>query len=282
MSSFTLTFSGQQSILHSDYFPPIELDPHYEYVCGLVDFQTYNSIPNITKSNNAFYYIDIFNEIKRNEDEFLEMNGANAIPLSLSMEKEDETIFEQTALVNPKIIKNIVPSVLKKISIPVGSYEIGDIIEYITNKMQEDGKHITIQVNKNTLKTEIHSEVDIDFTREDSIGSLLGFDKIFLKKDTTYEATKPVNIFKVNTIRIECDLIMGAYINDTSSHTIHEFYPTVSAGYKIVQVPNNVIYLPVSRNTIRSIYIKIVDQDSNLIDFRGETITCRIHIKRLS
>ena len=56
MESLTLTFSGDASVLESHFSPEIQLNPNYEYVCGLVDFQTYNSIPNIDKTNNKFYY----------------------------------------------------------------------------------------------------------------------------------------------------------------------------------------------------------------------------------
>lgn len=57
--ALTLTLSGNTSLLHVDYFPPIELSIHHEYVCGLVDFQTYNSIPNVDNSNNLFHIGDV-------------------------------------------------------------------------------------------------------------------------------------------------------------------------------------------------------------------------------
>lgn len=38
------------------YFPPVQLDKNSEYVCGLIDFQAYNSIPNVDDSNNKFHY----------------------------------------------------------------------------------------------------------------------------------------------------------------------------------------------------------------------------------
>lgn len=56
MASLTLTLSGWESNLSASYFPPIELDDKAEYVCGLVDFQTFMSIPNVTDSNNRLYY----------------------------------------------------------------------------------------------------------------------------------------------------------------------------------------------------------------------------------
>lgn len=52
--SYIFTFSGEESILKQDFFPPIQLDGNYS--CGLVTFNAYNSIANITSKNNAFKY----------------------------------------------------------------------------------------------------------------------------------------------------------------------------------------------------------------------------------
>ena len=51
--SFTLTLSGNSSVLETQYFPPIELSLNKNYVLGLVEFLTFNSIPNIEKSQNT-------------------------------------------------------------------------------------------------------------------------------------------------------------------------------------------------------------------------------------
>lgn len=58
MSSFTVSLSGNTSVLTSTFFPEIVLDENYEYSCGLLDFTTYQSIPNITSDNNRLYYDD--------------------------------------------------------------------------------------------------------------------------------------------------------------------------------------------------------------------------------
>ncbi len=60
---------------------------------------------------------------------------------------------------------------------------------------------------------------------------------------------------------------------------MHEFSPAVGPGYKIIEAPRNVIYLPVNVKQITSITLKLIDQDGDLINFRGETVTIRIHIK---
>ena len=54
--SLTLTLSGTSSVLEAHYFPTIELSADKNYILGLVEFLTFNSIPNIDKSNNKFYF----------------------------------------------------------------------------------------------------------------------------------------------------------------------------------------------------------------------------------
>ena len=223
--SLTLTLSGNTSILTTEYFPPIELNA--DYVGGLVDFQTYNSIPNIDSRNNYFH------------------------------------------------IGNIA------LQIPEGSYEIDDIANFIETTLEKAGKpgKIRLNANNNTLKSEIKSTETIHFDKPQSIGPLLGFSSRKLTPNVLHTSDLPVNIIKVNVIRIECNIISGSYINGVQVHTLHEFSPTVGPGYKIIEVPANVIYLPLNSRRISTLTVKFVDQDGDLINFRGETITIRLHLK---
>ena len=63
--------------------------------------------------------------------------------------------------------------------------------------------------------------------------------------------------------------------------TIHEFFPVVPAGCKIVEVASHLIYLPVSVEIIDEIQLRIDYKDGILVNFRDETITLRLHIKSL-
>ena len=55
--SRVLLFTGTESILSSDYMPPIDVSDG-EYVMGLINFQTYHAISNVDKTNNMFYFND--------------------------------------------------------------------------------------------------------------------------------------------------------------------------------------------------------------------------------
>lgn len=167
------------------------------------------------------------------------------------------------------------------IEVPVGSYELDDIAEYLENECHklEPTYTLTLQANHNTLKSEIFSNKKIYFNKKQNIGSLLGFSERELEEGKWYSSDLPLNISKINIIRIECNIVVGSYINNQPSHTIHEFPLNVSPGYKIDEVPRNAIYLPLNTTQISSLSIKIVDQSGNLINFRGETITLRLHIK---
>lgn len=256
MDQLTLTLTGNSSNLWSDYHPPIELEEDASYVIGLIDFTTYNSIPNITDKNNKLHLNKYCNEVT-----------------------EDSFIFKS---------KDIC------IEIEPGSYELKDIITLLNSKLVEQDCPLTIKVDQKTMKSMLTWEVgrlnefgvctlnEVDFSQKGSIASVLGFSprKIVAKSSRKIESDHLVNIHNVNIIRVECNLSGGSYINGKSSHTIHEFYPTVAPGYKIVEVPTNIIYLPVIGRTIHHLNIRVVDQDGDLVDFRGENITCRVYIRK--
>ena len=64
-------------------------------------------------------------------------------------------------------------------------------------------------------------------------------------------------------------------------HVIHKFFLVVPPGYSIVEKPSEVIYLPINTKEINEIILKITDQNGNLVNFRGEVITIRLHLQKL-
>lgn len=284
--SSTITFTGNESILTANFFPEICLDRNGEYSCALLDFTAYNSIPNITAKNNRVhfsYQLPDHEEIARRRKEggsysvdTLNDSGLDYIDVvSLSNdEDDDDDDGDADGTIKPRTLAY-------ELIIPPGAYELKNILEYIKKAFALLGIKFDAAINEFTQRVMLHScSVNLHFNREDSIHRLLGFDDTIIPAKTSKEAENIVNITTLNTIVIECDLIDGSYINGDKFHTLHQFANQTTHGYKIVEVPHSVVYLPIKNNRIQSIQIRIADQDGNLIDFCGEKISCRIHIKR--
>lgn len=265
MSSITLTISGDSSQLSAQFCPAIDLsdDGGGEYVCGLVDFQAFNSIPNIDTFNNLFYF----------GNENRDSNEVDPPSVVQSLRKRRKRAI---------IISDYDPWTYHVIKIPTGSYELDHLAKYLQERVEKKGGKLTLNANNNTLQCELFCNRPVDFSKPNTVGPLLGFrnDKV-LEPNETHESHLPANILKVNVIRIECNITTGSYLNNQPSHTIHEFSPKVPPGYKIIEVPHNVIYYPITVKNIQRLDLSIIDQNNQLINFRGETITIRLHIKRI-
>lgn len=227
--SYTFTLTGRKSELTANIYPPIQLDDG-EYVIGLINFESYNVIPNIEENvNNCFYF------------------GKD------------------------------------KITIPTGSYDIRDIHKYLQNSIKEKSKkdQLIIKENRNTFKCEILTSKHIDFTKADTLRELLGFRSRLLDPSSIHVSDYPVDILKVNAICVVCNLTAGSYNNNNATHIVHEFFPNCEPGEKIIESPQNAIYLPLNVKTISEIRVQIQDQNGDLINFREEVITLRLHLKKL-
>lgn len=179
----------------------------------------------------------------------------------------------------------------KYFRIKPGAYEIEEIGEAIT-KILNDEQVITSQdtdafnllPNNSTLKCEIKSKFEIDFTNKHSIGQVLGFEKKILLANILHESTLPLDIIKVRMIRVDCNITSGAYLNSEKSHTIIEFDIDVEPGFKITKEPQNIIYLPVrpeGRQFIDNITLRVLDDTGNLINFQGEKIIVKLELKKI-
>lgn len=235
MASITLTLTGNTSTLNSYFCPEIELDERYSYSCCLLDFYSFNSIPNINNRNNTLVYSKDYG------------------------------------------------STYQSITLPIGSYEVDDILSRLEAEFKARELDIKITSDKTTMKCTIYvsDKCVVDFSQSNSIGSVLGFTPQYLfDPGSTHISNRVINIQTINSLRIDCDLITGSYHNGSGTHTIYEFDPSVDPGYKIAEQPKHLIYLPIVRHRISTISLTIKDQEGKLIDFRGENITCRLHIKR--
>ena len=239
-TSFQIILSSDKTNFNTRFNPKLELDEKKKYEIALVNLETYYSFPNIDETNNTFVYSP---------------NNGNS---------------------------------WEKIKIPEGSYEIDDINDAIQHEMKKrthydeinEDYYINIAPNTNTLKSVLILEkgYQVDFNHQNSLAKMLGFTG---NKYTEgfHESENVVDILRINSILVNIDIISGSYVNGTTKSTIYSFFPDVSPGYKIIESPVNLVYLPITLNTIDSLNVMITDQDDHLLNLRNEKLTIRFHIR---
>ena len=140
--------------------------------------------------------------------------------------------------------------------------------------------YINISANSNTLNSILILEKDyqVDFNNQNSLAKVLGFTGAKYTEGF-HESENMVNILSINSILVNIDIIPGSYVNGTTKSTILSFFPKVSPGYKIIKSLVNLVYLPLTLDTIDSLAVSITDQDDHLLNLRNEKLTIRFHIR---
>ena len=239
-TSFQIILSNDKTNFNTRFNPKLELDEKKKYEIALVNLETYYSFPNIDETNNTFVYSP---------------DNGNS---------------------------------WEKIKIPEGSYEIDDINNTIQHEMKKrthydeinEDYYINIAPNTNTLKSVLILEkgYQVDFNHQNSLAKVLGFTGTKYTEGF-HESENVVDILRINSILVNIDIISGSYVNGTTKSTIYSFFPDVSPGYKIIESPVNLVYLPITLNTIDSLNVMITDQDDHLLNLRNEKLTIRFHIR---
>ena len=204
-TSFQIIVSDNESGFNTRFNPKLELDRDKVYEIALVNLETFYSFPNIDETNNVFVY------------------------------SHDNS------------------NLWVKIKIPEESSEIDDINNTIQHEMEKRGHYnsinkdyyINISANSNTLKSILTLEKDyqVDFNHQNSLAKVLGITRTKYTEGF-HESENVVNILSINSILVNIDIISGSYVNGTTKSTIYSFFPKVSPGYKIIESPVNLVYLP--------------------------------------
>lgn len=163
--------------------------------------------------------------------------------------------------------------------IPTGTYEINSLELIIQKLLPKEVLKFQLKADNSTLKCLMMSSFKIDFTHENNISSLLGFESTVYEANHVHESIKLVNILKINCIKVECNLISGSFCDGEPSQAIHEFFPNVAPGYKIIEVPRHLVFYPLHSKTVSKVNIVLKDQNKNLVNLQGEPITVRLQIR---
>ena len=165
----------------------------------------------------------------------------------------------------------------------IGCYEHEDINRELQRMVVEMGgkrDDIILTANQNTFQTIMTNTamVKVDFTTENSIRTVLGFDsKIYGHGRHLSEQT--VDIMRVNSIFVHTNVIGSAYVNGSQTPVIYSFFPDVSPGGKIIVQPAVLIYLPVSLSVISRLTSWLTDQNNEPLNLRGEELTIKYHLR---
>jgi len=180
-------------------------------------------------------------------------------------------------IVHKDTTKNIAKNVY---TIPTGSYELNELEAVIKQILSATETTFELKANNNTLKCEMKCSDIVDFSMDYSIGPLLGFttDKKY-EANVLHKSDSLVNMTKINCIYIESNLVSGSFNNGRECHILHEFYPNVPPGYKIIEIPKHLVSYSLNCTTINQISLTLKDQDGQLIDLRGEPISIRLLIQ---
>ena len=174
------------------------------------------------------------------------------------------------------------------IKIPTGNYGIADIADEIRRQVGdvEYQDNMPLAQNDATAKAvfKLTPNYRIDFTVPNSIRTVLGFESRIVGgvlNQKYYPGDSIVNILNVSTVMVNCDLVNNSYNNGVVSSIIYSFFPNVAPGYKIVRNVESPIYLPINKSTINSITLSLTDENGNLLNFRGETVSMRFHLRKI-
>lgn len=172
------------------------------------------------------------------------------------------------------------------IEVPVGFYEINDLVKYIMSRIDEHNKtadkkiDFKMSVMENEYLMKIKCNHPLKFNVPNSIASIFGFDKTPYASNQEITSEKLIDINPINSIKVICNIANGSFSNSQPSHSIHEFFPAGTTGTKIVERPSNLIYYKLNTPVIDRVHIELVDQDQNPIHNFREKITVVLHIRR--
>jgi len=252
-TSTQIVVSEKSTKIKTTFNSPLELDRTRKYEMVLANLETYYTLPNIDSSNKIFRYSPGFIEVGR--------GGRDG----------GEDASRQRQWVD--------------IRIPEGSYDVIDVTETIKIAMKQNGlgdDAVKISASTNTLKSvlEIQDGFQVDFRARNSISSVLGF-RNQVYEAGIHESQNVVNILSINSIIVNVDMIGRSYVNGRTQNTICSFFPNVSPGYKIVENPRNLVYLPVILDKINKIETVVTDQNGKQLNLRGENLTIRYHLREI-
>ena len=177
------------------------------------------------------------------------------------------------------------------ITIPPGAYEIESLNDEIKRIIIDDeyftSENYPFQIKPNfsTLGSIIeisNQESAISFRPDDSIGSLLGFNKRTIYDEFNL-SDNPVDIISFDNIFIECDIAQGMIFRGKRSGIIFNFVMDVDPRYRYIHKFHGGVqwYMLETKDFISSINFKLKNENGELVSFNGQSVSFRSSIKEV-
>ena len=187
--------------------------------------------------------------------------------------------------------KNLLDEDFNQIRIPAGAYEIESLNDEIKRIIidkeyyTEANYPFTIKPNFSTLGSIIEIKPQgpiIGFVFDDSIGSLLGFNKIQLYEEYNL-SQNPVDILSFDNTFIETNIARGMIFKGRRSGIIHNFTMDVDPGYKYIEKFRGGIswYMMETKDIISSIRFELKNENNKLVSFNGQSVSFKLSIKEI-
>lgn len=172
---------------------------------------------------------------------------------------------------------------IETIALPTGSYELMNILDAIKEEAEKRDIEVELKLYKIPMKVGIMCEdYNILFIEDrPNLAKVLGFKSTSYDKAKEHMSEKVPQITDVNIINVECSLVGESYRNGRRSQTVYSFYPATPAGYKTIEQPTNILFIPVNVREISNISLRLTDHCGNLVDFQGELITIHLILRKL-
>lgn len=237
--NFSVVLSGNGSSLSSRIDPPIYF--HSPAEIALLSLSTYNSIPNVSETNNTLIYT--------------KDGGATIKTIELNIGTYELQDINNS--IRTQMIAN-------------GDYNTSNGSFYLN--IIGDPNQGKAQIS---LTAPLHS---VSFDVENSIGPLLGFGNNVYLVGTSL-SDNLINIEATSNIILSCTGVGNSFVNNNSFPALYSFPLNVPPGYKLIETPQTPVYLPFLHNTLNKLEITILNQDNKPVNLRGETVTIRVHIR---
>ena len=244
------------------------------------DLQNYLS----NKDQKLFNITSNKSDIKVNFTTPIELNSNRNYKLGLLWFSAYNTIFNVDETNNR--LEYIFKDKTYLLQLDPGAYEIKQINDEIQRLMKKSNIDlIKIELDKTTSKSilNIPPTLQVLCNTNNSILQILGFPKMNKKITGYVKSDNIIQIIKISTINIDCNLVTGSYINGKSCNILYSFPSySVPVGHKIIKEINHPVYLPINKTSMIShIHIKIIDENGYLINFNGEEICMSLELKQV-